>query len=321
MEHADVAEPRRASAVAAGSGRACGLQLTWLVAGYICLSDKLMRPLIPLRAFSTFAEGLDHPEGLAFDADGALWAGGELGQIYRMDRRGRMREITRLGGFNLGLTFSRKQELYVCNFKLPALVRVSRSGRVLESWERIGGRKLQTPNFSVFDSEGNLYFSDSGSFEEVNGCVYRLRANGRTELFAGPFAFANGLSLSADERFLYVVQSTRDNVVEVEIRADGSAGRQRVYASGLHRVPDGAAFDAAGNLYVTCYASDNIYKVSPKGKVSLLAYDPQGTMIARPTNVAFGGPDFDEIYVANLGRWHICRAPGGVKGQLLANQR
>ena len=48
-----------------------------------------MRPLIPLDRFQIFADGLDHPEGLAFDADGALWAGGELGQIYRIDARGR----------------------------------------------------------------------------------------------------------------------------------------------------------------------------------------------------------------------------------------
>jgi gluconolactonase len=198
---------------------------------------------------------------------------------------------------------------------------LNRKGRVLDSWDRCGSRKFKTPNFSVFDAEGNLYFSDSGDWEEANGCVYRFRTNGRVEMFAGPFAFANGLALSADERFLYVVQSTRDNVVEIEIRADGSAGRPKVYAAGLARIPDGMAFDAAGNLYVTCYASDNVYKVSPRGKVQLLAYDPAGTMIARPTNVAFGGPSFDQMFFANLGRWNVCQAPAGVKGQLLANQR
>jgi len=280
-----------------------------------------MRPAIPLNRFRIFAQDLDHPEGLAFDQDGTLWAGGELGQIYRIDRRGHTREVTAVGGFNLGLTFSKAQELYICNFKLPALIRMNRKGRILDSWERVGTRKLINPNFSVFDSEGNLYFSDSGHFEREDARVYRLRPNGRAEIFAGPFAFANGLALSADERFLYVVQSTKDNVLEVEIRGDGSAGRQRVYASGLHRVPDGMAFDAHGNLLVTCYASDNVYKVTPRGKVSLLAWDPQGVMIARPTNLAFGGPNFDQIYLANLGRWHIATAPAGVRGQLLANQR
>ena len=280
-----------------------------------------MRPIIPLERFRTFADGLDHPEGLAFDAEGALWAGGELGQIYRIGPKGRVQEISSIGGFCLGLTFSREQELYVCNLKLRSLVRLNRKGRVVDSWDRCGKRKFKTPNFSVFDGEGNLYFSDSGDWEKGNGCVYRLRKNGRIEMFAGPLAFANGLALSADERFLYVVQSTRDNVLQIEIRADGSAGTSKIYASGLARIPDGIAFDAAGNLYVTCYASDNIYRVSCHGKVQLLAYDPSGTMLARPTNVAFGGSNFDRMFVANLGRWHVCQAQAGVRGRLLANQQ
>jgi gluconolactonase len=43
-------------------------------------------------------------------------------------------------------------------------------------------------------------------------------------------------------------------------------------------------------------------------------------MIASPTNAAFGGDNFDEMYFANLSRWHICRVRVGVKGQPLANQ-
>ena len=280
-----------------------------------------MQPIIPLGKFEVVAAGLDHPEGLAFDREGNLWAGGELGQIYCINARGRVREVTCLGGFCLGLTFSRKQELFVCNLGRRALMRLTRQGELLGSLERVAGRRLKTPNFAVFDSEDNLYFSDSGDWGQANGWVYRLRANGKAEVFAGPFAFPNGLALSADERYLFIVQSLRDNVLCLELRPDGRPGKPQVYVSGMARVPDGLAFDARGNLYVTCYASDNIYKVTPKGKVSLLAYDPQGTLIARPTNAAFGGPNFDHIYFANLGRWHICRAPAGVKGQPLVHQR
>jgi len=279
------------------------------------------KPILPLSRFRTFAEGLDHPEGLAFDADGDLWAGGELGQIYRIDVRGKVREVTRLGGFCLGMTFSRTQDLFVCNFKKGALLHVNRKGRVLRSIERIGTRKLKTPNFSVFDSEGNLYFSDSGEWDKGNGYVYRLRSNGHAEYFAGPFAFANGMSLAADERHLYVVQSQKDNVLELPILTDGRAGKPRVYASGLAHVPDGAALDAAGNLYVTCYGTPKVYRIAPDRTVALFAHDPSATMLAAPTNAAFGGPSFDELYFANLNRWHICKVKAGVRGQLLANMR
>ena len=75
-----------------------------------------MKPAIPIDRFEVFAEGLDHPEGLAFDLDGDLWAGGELGQVYRISPNGKVRTVTTLGGFNLGLTFSSRQDLFVCNF-------------------------------------------------------------------------------------------------------------------------------------------------------------------------------------------------------------
>jgi gluconolactonase len=280
-----------------------------------------MKPLLSLDRFEVFAAGLDHPEGLAFDRDGNLWAGGELGQIYRIDSKGKVKIVTALGGFNLGLTFSARQELYVCNFKLGALIRLDRSGKVRRCWERVGRYRLRTPNFSVFDREGNLYFSDSGEWRANDGLLFVLRPNGKIEPLLSHLAFPNGLSLSADEKTLFVVQSTKNNVLAVPVRAPGKVGKPRIYAGGLDSVPDGAALDAAGNLYVTCYASHNVYRVARDEKVALLAADREGTMIASPTNIAFGAPNFDEMYFANLSRWHICRVKAGVKGQPLANQR
>ena len=40
---------------------------------------------IPIESFEIFATGIDHPECVAFDCHGDLWAGGEAGQIYRTD--------------------------------------------------------------------------------------------------------------------------------------------------------------------------------------------------------------------------------------------
>lgn len=280
-----------------------------------------MTPEISLDKFEIFADGLDHPEGLAFDADGNLWAGGELGQIYKISRQGKVRTVATLGGFNLGLTFSACQQLFVCNFKLGALIQLDQSGKVIRSWQRVGRYRLRSPNFSVFDSEGNLYFSDSGEFDKNDGFLFVLRPNGKIEQLLDRLAFANGLSLSADERTLYIVQSTSDNVLAVPVPKPGTIGKPHVYAAGLHHVPDGAALDADGNLYVTCYASHNVYRVTTDGTVSLFACDPQGITLSSPTNIAFGGTKFGEMYFANLSRWHICRARVAIRGQLLANQR
>ena len=276
---------------------------------------------IPVDRFETYANGLDHSEDLAFDSEGILWAGGELGQVYRIPEKGRIEKVTSIGGFCLGLTFSAADQLFICNAGLASIVKVEKNGASSLFADSAGSHKLRQPNYSVFDSEGNLYVSDSGEWEKTSGCIVRYDPRGRGEIFLeGPEPFPNGLALSADERFLFIARSRTDDVLQVEIRNDGSAGDRAVYAGGLERVPDGLAFDVAGNLYVSCYASDNIYRVSAGREVTLLTYDRDGTAIARPTNIAFGGTDRDYLYVANLGRWHINRVKLGIAGQPLVNQ-
>ncbi len=277
---------------------------------------------IPANQFETYVDGLDHSEDLAFDRDGVLWAGGELGQVYRVPEPGRLEEVANVGGFCLGLTFSAADDLYICNVKLASVIKVEKNGKSSLFADRAGDHKLKVPNYSVFDSAGNLYVSDSGDWAKSSGCIVRFNPQGKGEIFLkAPQPFPNGLAMSADERFLFVAQSHTDDVLQVEIRNDGTAGHREVYVRGMERVPDGLAFDVDGNLYVSCYASDNIYKVTPDRKATVLSYDPQGTILARPTNVAFGGKDRDELFVANLGRWHINHVKLGIKGQPLVNQR
>lgn len=289
------------------------------VAPYRSMEEKLE---IPVDQFETYVDGLDHSEGLAFDREGILWAGGEAGQVYRIPERGCVEQVTSIGGFCLGLAFSPLDELYICNAKLGCVIKVQKNGRSELFADCAGDHKLKLPNYGVFDSSGNLFVSDSGDWTKSSGCIVRFDSRGHGNVFVeGPQPFPNGLALSEDERFLFVAQSHTDDVLRIEIREDGSAGDRDVYASGLERVPDGLAFDVAGNLYVSCYASDNIYRVSPDREVNLLAYDRAGTTLARPTNLAFGGLGCDELYVANLGRWHINRVKLGIQGQPLANQR
>ncbi len=277
---------------------------------------------IPVDQFETYADGLDHAEDLAFDNEGILWAGGEIGQVYRIPEEGRVEEVTNIGGFCLGLAFSAADELYICNAKLASVIKVQKDGKASLFADSAQAYRLRLPNYGVFDSSGNFFVSDSGDWSQSSGCIVRFDSRGRGRVFLdSPQPFPNGLALSADERFLFIAQSHTDDVLQVEILQDGSAGDREVYAAGLERVPDGLAFDVAGNLYVSCYASDNIYCVSPERKVELLAYDRDGTTLARPTNIAFGGPQNDQLYVANLGRWHINRTKLGIKGQPLANQK
>ncbi|MCU0771117.1 MAG: SMP-30/gluconolactonase/LRE family protein [Verrucomicrobia bacterium] len=269
---------------------------------------------------SQFAAGLDHPEGLAFDRDGNLWAGGEAGQIYRISPDGNKVEmLAGTGGFNLGLAFSPEGWLLICDCGGHKLWRFEPKTKKLSVFAtHSAGHPLGHMNFPVFDRAGRLYVSESGTWGKRDGVVHRFTPDGAGERWLEKIHFANGLALNAAESALYVVQSTRENVLCVPIRTDGEAGRAKVFVEGVAHVPDGLAFDADGWLYVSCFGDSRIWRVSPNGRKSLLVEDPSSVVINRATNVAFGGPGRRTLYIANLGGWHIARVRLTVSGQPLA---
>jgi gluconolactonase len=276
-----------------------------------------------LSEVAVYVTGLDHPEGVAVGRDGTLYAGGEAGQVYRISKDGtRVETIASTGGRCLGITLDQREDIYICDPGRHAVMKVTQKGEIAVLADSVDSRKLTCPNFSVFDAKGNLYFSDSGVWKQGNGFLCRIRADGEAEIFAeGPFHFANGIALDAQEEFVYVVESNRDRVIRIPICKDGRAGSPEVFAEGLARIPDGLAFDAVGNLYVTTYASNSIYCVDKNGRVSEVCCDDECALLCQATNCAFGGDDFDQMFVANLGAGHISKLDIGVKGQLLFHHR
>ena len=271
-------------------------------------------PEIPIEQFEIFANGLDHPECLAFERDGTLWAGGEAGQVYRISSNGGSVEtIAQMGGFSGGLAWSTDDaELWICN-PLHGVVSAARSGEWSVVADTVGGHKLVSPNYGVFDRSGNYYVTDSGNWKKKNGYLLKIGSDGAREIVADSLGYANGLALSADERQLFLVESDTDRVYRIDL----STAAVSVFAEEVGRLPDGLALDAAGNLYACCYASDDIYRISPTGERVLFAYDRWAILLSRPTNLAFRE---EYLYVANLGRTTIARARVGIKGKPLANE-
>ena len=106
------------------------------------------------------------PSASLFDRDGHVWAGGEAGQVYRIDASGAVKTVTTLGGFIAGIAFSPlDHSLYVCNAKL-GLVRVDADGRHALFATEAEGHKIVCPNYPVFDRRGRLYVSDSGKWKQ-----------------------------------------------------------------------------------------------------------------------------------------------------------
>jgi len=269
-----------------------------------------------LNEFEPFADGLDHPEGVAWGPDGFVYAGGEAGQIYRVNLDdGSFEEVASTGGFALGLCLDADRNVYVCDLKRQEVVRATPSGEVSVYSSGSPEQRMQTPNFPVFDSQGNLYVTDSGEFDKSTGCLFCIRPGGVTELATDAnLPFANGMALNADETELFVVLSNLPGVGRFKIHRDGTIGSMETVVEMPNTVPDGVALDVDGNLLIACYTPDVIYQLTPKGDLSKLAEDWRSVVLSSPTNVVFAGNDLSTLVVSSLARWHLTKATMSVAG-------
>ncbi len=276
------------------------------------------------RRASIFCEGLDHPECVCSDRNGTLYTGGEAGQIYRISKDGKkVDQIACTGGFILGVAVSPDgRHLAVCDLINKCVWRLNLKTLKLKALTvapSAAGGPLSIPNHLAFAEDGSLYVTDSGAFREVSGRIFKFSPQGHGDVWhSGPFNFANGIALSPTRDAVYLCSTWLPGVERVAIRPDGTAGRRTVYVRLPKSLPDGLAFDAAGNLYVSCYAPARIYKVRPSDRrPDVLIEDWECHLLSNPTNIAFTGENFDQLIVANLGRWHLTRLDLRAKGSRL----
>lgn len=267
-----------------------------------------------------FASGLDHSEGLCWAPDGFVYTGGENGQIYRIDVNKReFKQVASMPGrFVGGLAADANSNIYACTGGVGGvgIMKISNDGKI--STYSIGNNDepIAGPNYPVFDSHGNLYVSDSGGWKEDTGKIYKIFPGGDGVVWDRSLStFPNGLAISIDGKFLYVVLSLNTpRIARISINDDGSSGKAETVVELPKTVPDGLAFDNEGNLYISCYRPDIVYLLSKDGKLDVLAEDFEGTVMAAPTNIAFCGQNLDLLLGANLGRWHLTHYSVEAKG-------
>jgi sugar lactone lactonase YvrE len=281
-----------------------------------------MSSVVPLDDCRVFYDGttteprLLHPEGVAVDHHGDIWCGGELGQIYRISADGsRLEERASTGGFTLGVAFDIRGILYTCDLKHKAIFRFNPSTGDLTEFARGNDHHaLTTPNWPVVDTRRNaLYVSDS----VANGPgIWRFDlSSGQGELwYTQPLVFANGMALSAQGDAILVAETFANRISHIPIQPDGTPGQRTTLVETGDALPDGLALDSSGNLYIACYEPSQILRLRSNGVLEVFVSDPQAHTLCHPTNCAFRG---SQMFIANLGRWHITTVETGSPGLVL----
>ncbi len=132
------------------------------------------------------------------------------------------------------------------------------------------GKRLNSPNDGVFDTYGNLYFTDPpyGLPKQMDDKAKELSFQGvycllRTGelILLDTLTRPNGITLSPDESTLYVAVSDRAHAVwyQYDIKAPGEVHSKRIFydvtklyeKEGYHGMPDGMKMNSKGYLFAT----------------------------------------------------------------------
>jgi gluconolactonase len=276
----------------------------------------------PLRDAATavraVASGIDHPEGVAW-YDGHVYCGTESGELLRIDPASGSYEVAgRPGGFLLGLAFDGAGACVACDMAGGRLVRIAPDGSSETLLDSVDGRRLTSPNYPAYASDGTLWVTESGSgWTSDDGFLFRILPDGRAQIADDSCRrFPNGIALAPGERRLFVVESRWPGVSSYPLD-DGVLGAREEMLALPATVPDGLAFDAEGSLYIGCYRPDRIYRRSPAGELAVYLDDYSGEFMTTPTNLAFGGEDLRTLYLAALGGWSVNAVDTEVPGHPL----
>lgn len=237
-------------------------------------------------------------------------------------------------GIPCALAFGPDDALYVADEGQRAIVRVCPDGELENFITHWQGQRINGANDLVFDESGNLYFTDpwtSSPRNPIAGVYGYEWSSGTLHQIDSGMQFTNGIVLRDD--LLLVAETYPRMVWAYQLNGDGSARAREPFCQlpdvpdapqlppnvqetlGVTRVcgPDGMALDGHGRLYVTHYSGGGVF-----------VYDRSGVHVATiptpgkiPTNVCFGGPDHDQLFVTvdDIGELIVCDI--GIKGFVL----
>ena len=253
-----------------------------------------------IERFEVLAEGLNHPEGVAWSPlDGHVYAGGEGGEFYRVSLDGEVAELGATGGSMLGIAVDGRGRVYACDDGNGEIARIDPATGTIETFARgVGGAEMDEPNVAAFGPDGSLYVTCSGDERPE---IVRIR-DGVTERWCDELVdYPNGMVVVPAGDAMLVIESHAQRIARVPIGPDGAAGAATTFGELPDTDADGLALDADGYVWATLYRPDGLVRFDPDGREVVRIDDHLATTFDAPTNMVFVGDGLRRAVVANVG--------------------
>lgn len=231
-------------------------------------------------------------EGPVFDESGNLYVTDiPWGRVFRITPDREWSLVAEYDGEPNGMKFLDAGRLLITDYKNGLMTLDIATGAVTPYLERRNSERFKGVNDLIFDTQGNLYFTDQGQsgLHDPSGRLYRLRPNGQLDQLLDNVPSPNGVALSPDERVLYLAVTRGNCVWRVPLLPDGSVSKvSQFFTSYGPSGPDGLAVDTEGNLLVCNPGLGYVWLLNHRAEPTIVWRSVTG---ASTTNLAFGGKD------------------------------
>ncbi|XP_034185221.2 uncharacterized protein LOC117606630 [Osmia lignaria lignaria] len=149
---------------------------------------------------------------------------------------------------------------------------------------------------------GTMGFAKDGVFPANVGSLYVMNNNLALKKEVTPVTISNGLAWSSNNDTMYYIDSPTRQVVAYDYNFQtGAISNKRVVfdlqKNNISGIPDGMTIDTDGNLWVALFGGGGVIQINPKTSELLRFIKINGAK--NITSVAFGGPEFDTLYVTS----------------------
>ena len=247
---------------------------------------------------NTAREAHSFLEGPAFDRAGVLFVTDvAYGRIFSVSPKGVFDLVLEYDGEPCGIKFAADGATWVTDHK-RGLVKANFSEKTFTPFlSRRHSETFKGLNDLTIGKDGTLYFTDQGlsDLRDPSGRVYSLGIDGRLHAILENGPSPNGLALSPEGGTLYVAMTRANAIWRCPLMRDGSSVRIGAFINLSGGIgPDGIAVDQSGGVVVVHAGLGVVWVFDRRGEPVLRIETALGDLT---TNIAFGGPKHDMLFI------------------------